>query len=47
MGNQPVLFLVYLVVGWFAVILLSTLVFALVEKPISLAKRPERAQPGI
>jgi peptidoglycan/LPS O-acetylase OafA/YrhL len=38
MGNQPVWFLVWCVVGWAAVWGLSTLVFLLVEKPFSLAK---------
>lgn len=42
-GNQPVLFLVYLVVGAFAVVALSTAVFALVEKPLSLTKKPQPA----
>lgn len=47
-GNQPVLFLVYFVVGAFAVVALSTLVFALVEKPLSLTKKPQPVvQPGI
>jgi peptidoglycan/LPS O-acetylase OafA/YrhL len=47
MGNQPGLFLAYFVLGWLAVVLLSTLVFALVEKPLSLAKKPARVQPAI
>ena len=37
-GNQPVLFLIWCIVGWLAVWLLSTVVFLVVEKPISLRK---------
>jgi exopolysaccharide production protein ExoZ len=39
-GNQPGLFLLYCVIGAAAVWILSTIVFALVEKPISLRKKP-------
>jgi len=45
MGNQPGLFLVWCVVGWIAVWLLSTAVFLLVEKPISLKKPGEVRAP--
>jgi peptidoglycan/LPS O-acetylase OafA/YrhL len=38
-GDQTGLFLLYCVVGWIAVWVLSTIVFVLVEKPISLKKR--------
>lgn len=38
-GDQPVLFLMYCVLGWIAVWLLSTLVFLLIEKPVSLTKK--------
>jgi peptidoglycan/LPS O-acetylase OafA/YrhL len=37
-GNQPVWFLIWCIVGWVAVWGLSTLVFLVVEKPISLKK---------
>lgn len=40
-GNQPVLFLLWCAVGWLAVWLLSTAVFLLVEKPVSLKKSGE------
>jgi peptidoglycan/LPS O-acetylase OafA/YrhL len=38
-GNEPGLFLIYFVLGWIAVWALSTLVFVLVEKPVSLARK--------
>ena len=45
MGNQPGLFLLWCVVGWCAVWLLSTVVFLLVEKPISLKKPAAQSAP--
>jgi peptidoglycan/LPS O-acetylase OafA/YrhL len=44
-GDQPGLFLFYCLLGAAAVWLLSTLVFAVVEKPISLTKKPTPATP--
>ena len=38
-GNQPGLFLFWCLAGWVAVWLLSSVVFLLVEKPVSLKKR--------
>ena len=38
-GNQPGLFLGYCLLGWIAVWVLSTLVFLLIEKPVSLTKK--------
>jgi len=46
-GDQPGLFLLYFVLGLLAIVVISTVVFALVEKPISLTKRPVKKQPGI
>ena len=45
-GNQPGLFLLYCVVGWIAVWVLSTMVFLAIEKPISLARRTDVAATG-
>jgi peptidoglycan/LPS O-acetylase OafA/YrhL len=44
-GNQPVWFLTWFLVGWLAVWLLSSAVFLLVEKPVSLRK-PKGARPA-